>query len=124
MPNEPLPDDPRAARAVYYDGGCAVCRREVGWYRQMRGAERIFWVDVNVDPIPSHFNRMALLQRFTITRRDGQTVSGARGFVALWRALGPTRLLGWGLDRWPLVSVVELGYRVFLRIRLMWRRPV
>lgn len=125
MPSDPadLPDDPRAARAVYFDGGCPVCRAEITWYRRMRGADRIFWVDVAADPVPEMFERATLLRRFTITRRDGATVTGAQAFVALWRGLGPTRLLGLGMDRWPLVPIAELAYRAFLRLRLGWRRP-
>jgi predicted DCC family thiol-disulfide oxidoreductase YuxK len=115
------PDDGRAAATVFYDGGCPVCRREIGWYRAMRGADGIRWVDIASEEPPEGFARDELLRRFTILRRDGAATSGARAFVALWRALGPTRLLGRALDRAPFLQMGELAYRAFLRLRTGWR---
>jgi predicted DCC family thiol-disulfide oxidoreductase YuxK len=118
--------DARAARIVFHDGGCPVCRAEIGWYRDMRGAGAIDWVDVASEALPAElpegYDRERLLKRFTIIRRDGAVVDGAKGFVALWRALGPTRWLGILSDRWPVLPVAELGYRMFLRLRPVWRR--
>lgn len=118
--------DPRAAAAVFHDGGCPVCRREIGWYRGMTGAGAVEWVDVSVPDLPPSappgMDRESLLRRFTIRRRDGAVVDGAQGFVALWRALGPTRWLGILCDRWPLVQIAEIAYRLFLRVRIAWRR--
>ena len=31
---------------VFYDGGCAVCSREIGFYQRLRGADQFYWVDV------------------------------------------------------------------------------
>lgn len=125
----PVPDridliaDPRAAATVFYDEGCPVCRREIGWYRGMRGGESIRWKDV-ADPacaVPPGLDRAAMLRRFTVVRRDGTAATGAAGFAALWRALGPTRLFGRIVDRPPLLWVAESAYRLFLRIRTTWR---
>ncbi|MGF1500691.1 MAG: thiol-disulfide oxidoreductase DCC family protein [Paracoccaceae bacterium] len=113
--------DPRAAHIVYYDGNCPVCRREIGWYGRMRGAEDVRFVDIVDAPVPDGFTREALLRRFTVIRRDGVAASGARGFAALWRALGPTRLLGRVAERPPIVWIAEGAYRLFLRIRKLWR---
>jgi len=116
-------DDPRAAVAVYYDGACPVCRREIGWYTAMRGAAGIRWIDVAdpAAPLPDGLDREALLRRFTVRRRDGETATGAAGFSALWRALGPTRALGVVTDRQPFRLVGEGLYRFFLRVRALWR---
>ncbi len=115
--------DPLAARVVFYDGACPVCRREIGWYGAMRGAEAVDWRDVAdpETPLPAGLDRAALLKRFTIRRGTGEIVSGAAAFSALWRALGPTRLLGRVTDRQPFRLVGEALYRLFLRIRLIWR---
>ncbi|MEL6217787.1 MAG: DUF393 domain-containing protein [Pseudomonadota bacterium] len=115
--------DPRAARTVFFDGACPVCRREVGWYRGMAGAEHVLWQDVS-DPatqIPPDTDRAQLLGRFTVLRRDGTKATGAAGFSALWRALGPTRLLGKLTDREPFRTIGEILYRAFLRLRRAWR---
>jgi predicted DCC family thiol-disulfide oxidoreductase YuxK len=119
-----LTTDPRAAEAVFHDGDCPVCRREIGWYSTMRGGEAIDWIDVaraDASGLPEGRSREQLLRRFTVRRRDGAVVDGARGFVALWRAIGPTRPLGILCDRWPLVQVAEIAYRAFLRVRVLWR---
>lgn len=35
---------------VYYDGGCPVCRREIGFYQTCPGAEHIAWQDISQAP--------------------------------------------------------------------------
>ncbi|MEM1346430.1 MAG: DUF393 domain-containing protein [Pseudomonadota bacterium] len=113
--------DPRAAERVFYDGACPVCSKEIGWYRKMRGAEAVEWVDIANGPTPEGFEREALLKRFTIVRRNGEAVTGAEAFAALWRALGPTRLLGRFSDRQPFLWIGERLYRLFLKLRMAWR---
>lgn len=115
--------DPRRAEIVFYDGGCPVCRREIGWYREMRGADAMRWIDVlSPDaPLPAGRDRSALLKRFTVARADGAVVTGAEAFASMWRGLGPTRWLGRLVDRQPLRTIAELAYRAFLRLRRAWR---
>jgi predicted DCC family thiol-disulfide oxidoreductase YuxK len=113
--------DDRAAATVFYDGACPVCRREIGWYRGMRGAERIEWRDIASEAPPEGFDREALLKRFTVIRGTGEVVSGAEGFAALWRGLRPTRWLGVLADRRPFLWIGEGLYRAFLRLRTAWR---
>lgn len=111
----------RAATRVYYDGGCPVCRREIGWYRTWRGADAIDWVDLTDADLDPKLDRCALMQRFTVERKDGTTADGAAGFVALWRALPGTRPLGWALDNAVATWLLERAYRGFLAMRGMWR---
>jgi len=114
--------DPRAARRVFFDGGCPVCRREIGWYRKMRGADAIGWVDITGDAaLPEGADRDALMKRFTIERRDGAMVSGGPAFVSLWRGLAPIGWAGRILDRQPFLWLAERAYRGFLRLRSLWR---
>ncbi|MEM0988081.1 MAG: DUF393 domain-containing protein [Pseudomonadota bacterium] len=122
-----VPDlDARAAARVFFDGGCPVCRREIGWYQKMRGGDAIEWVDVDASEtvpagLPSDITRDDLLKRFTIVRRDGAVVSGGPGFIALWRGLGPTRFLGRLTDHRIGAFLGERAYRFFLRVRKLWR---
>lgn len=122
MENAVAPDDRRAAGTVFYDGGCPFCRREIGTYRNMKGADAIEWRDISEGPVPEGFERQSLLGRFTVRRRNGEIADGARGFVALWRGLGPMRPLGRLADRQPFLTLGEGLYRLFLRIRPLWRR--
>lgn len=114
--------DVRAAARVFFDGGCPVCRREIGMYRGMSGADRVDWVDLQTDPLPPGFNREAMMQRFTVERRDGRLASGAEAFVALWRAMPATRWIGRLTDNAPITWVLERAYRGFLKLRRLWRR--
>ncbi len=118
--------DRRAAARVFFDGGCPVCRREIGWYQRLRGGDRVEWVDVSnrldaPEGLPEGTTVLDLMQRFTIVRQDGTMVSGGAGFIALWRALGPLRWLGRLADHPPGVWLGERLYRGFLRLRALWR---
>lgn len=118
--------DLRAAARVFYDGGCPVCRREIGWYKGMRGGDEVEWVDIHASPdvpngLPAGTTRDALMKRFTIVRRDGQMVSGGPGFISLWRAVRPLRWLGIATDHRVGAFLGERAYRLFLRLRALWR---
>lgn len=116
--------DPRAATRVYYDGGCPLCRREIGWYLNRRGADAIDWVDVSGDAAfegPKGLTRDDLMRRFTVERSDGATARGAAGFIAVWRALPGTALAGRLLDNRVTVWFGERVYRLMLKVRPLWR---
>jgi predicted DCC family thiol-disulfide oxidoreductase YuxK len=119
----PESDDPARAAEVFYDGACPLCRAEIAAYRRMPGAERIAWRDVAAGDAPAEIGRAAALARFHARRADGALVSGFRAFAAVWRAnprLAPLARLA---DRPPIVWIGEAGYRLFLRLRPLWRRP-
>lgn len=122
QPRPVAPADPAAAATVFYDGACPLCRREIAQYRAMSGAEGIAWVDIAAEEPPTGWNRDELLGRFTALRGDGRVARGAAGFAALWRGLGPLRWLGRLADRQPFLLVGEGLYRLFLRLRPLWRR--
>ncbi|MEY3916819.1 MAG: hypothetical protein RLZZ140_382 [Pseudomonadota bacterium] len=74
---------------VFFDGACPLCRKEISLYQSADHAKAIDWHDVSsaqreeMLPLP----RQALLARFHVQTPDGQLVSGARGFIAMWRQL-------------------------------------
>ncbi|MCE2969742.1 MAG: DUF393 domain-containing protein [Burkholderiales bacterium] len=115
------PSDTRCT--VYYDGACPLCRREIAHYQTQAGAELIAWVDVAADdaaPGPD-LTREQALARMHVRRADGTLASGALAFAHLWTQL--PRYAGWGrVASWPPVAaVLEMGYRLFLRVRRLWR---
>ncbi|NNU79333.1 DUF393 domain-containing protein [Halovulum dunhuangense] len=117
------PNDPQAAEEIYFDGGCPICRREIAVYRQMRGLESTLFTDVTApDAVLPGIAREEALARFHVRRTDGSVTSGARAFLAVWRASPRLRRIAVILDRRPLVDLLELGYRAFLRVRPLWRR--
>jgi predicted DCC family thiol-disulfide oxidoreductase YuxK len=111
---------------VYYDGGCPLCRAEIGHYRQCRGAERIAFVDVGCAApeagLGPDLGRADALRRFHVRDADGRLVSGAAAFARLWRVLPNWRWLGrlvelrvFGLQ--PLLPLAEAAYRLSLPLR-------
>ena len=110
---------------LYYDGGCPVCTREIGFYQRRRGADRIHWVNLaqcETSDLGTDLSFDAAIARLHARRPDGQLVSGARAFAALWQALPAFRLVGRVAALPGLVHGLECGYRGFLKLRRLWRR--
>jgi predicted DCC family thiol-disulfide oxidoreductase YuxK len=111
---------------VLYDGACPLCRREVGVYRGLRPLRLdtpVCFADVSdaARPLPVALppgtTREQLLARFHVRSRDGQLLSGAQAFLALWAALPGWRWLALA-GRLPGVAwAMERTYRLFLRWR-------
>jgi predicted DCC family thiol-disulfide oxidoreductase YuxK len=104
---------------VLYDGACPLCRREIDVYRGLRPNTPVCFADVS-DPaslLPSDTTREQLLARFHVRGSDGQLLSGAQAFLALWAALPGWRWLAL-VGRLPGAAwVMEHLYRFFLRWR-------
>jgi predicted DCC family thiol-disulfide oxidoreductase YuxK len=116
--------EPAARPAVYYDGACPVCRREIAHYRARSGAETIEWIDVAAcapEALPEGLTREQALARFHVRGEDGTVTSGARAFATLWRALPGFRWLGRLVGSRPIAPLAEVAYRLFLRLRRAWR---
>lgn len=113
--------DPSSADslAVFYDGACPVCRREIGVYRDLAPVEPVEFCDVSqqVVPLPAELTREQALARFHVRYADGRIESGARAFIALWERLPYWRWLA-RVGRLPgVATLMEMAYRGFLRIR-------
>jgi len=109
---------------VYYDGGCPVCSREIGFYRARPGADGFVWIDVNrAGPadLGAGLTRESAMARMHVRLADGTLLSGAEAFAEMWRAMPGFKWLGWLLAMPPFGSLAELGYRGFLLARRLWR---
>ncbi len=109
---------------VFFDGGCPMCRKEIRIYQQADVAKAIDWVDVSDPGIDATLPlaRETLLARFHVERPSGELVSGARGFIELWRQLPKWRWAGIVCSTPGVPSLLELGYRGFLKIRPVAQR--
>jgi predicted DCC family thiol-disulfide oxidoreductase YuxK len=110
---------------VYYDGACPLCSREIAHYRQARGAGRLDFVDVaRCAPaaLPPGLTRGAALARMHVRLDDDSIVSGAAAFAALWRQLPGYAWAGRIASLPVILPLLEAGYRVFIRVRRLWRR--
>ena len=107
---------------VLYDGGCPLCRREIGIYRGLQPLQAdapVCFTDINDTrtPLPPGTTREQLLARFHVRGRDGQLLSGAQAFLALWAALPGWRWRAWA-GRFPGAAwLMEHSYQLFLRCR-------
>ena len=118
------PGDEPPPLTVLYDGGCPLCRREIGVYRGLRPNTPVCFADVSDASLtlPSGTTRQQLLARFHVRRSDGQLLSGAQAFLALWAALPGWRWLA-RIGRLPGAAwSMECGYRLFLRVRPLLQR--
>jgi predicted DCC family thiol-disulfide oxidoreductase YuxK len=108
---------------VYYDGGCPVCSREIGFYRARPGAGQFEWVDVNKDDaeLGRGLTRTEALARMHVRTRNGELLSGAAAFAAMWRLMPGFKWLGWLLVMPPFGTIAEWSYRGFLLARKLWR---
>ncbi|MAI49635.1 MAG: DUF393 domain-containing protein [Rhodospirillaceae bacterium] len=117
--------------AVFFDGDCPLCAAEISAYRNCRGGDEIDWVDVsrrhvaadeNIDWVAPGLSRYDALRRFHMRRADGTIVSGGAAFAELWVSLPAWSKIGRMAKRWPLRTLTEAAYRIFLSLRpgLQW----
>ncbi len=115
----PVLDASAPPLVVLYDGACPLCRREIGVYRGLQPIMPVCFADVSdpASPLPGGTTREQLLARFHVRSSDGQLLSGATAFLALWAALPGWRWLAL-VGRVPgAAGAMERIYRLFLRLR-------
>jgi predicted DCC family thiol-disulfide oxidoreductase YuxK len=101
---------------VWFDGACPLCLREIALMRRLDRAGAIRFIDATDGAVDCPVDRADLLARFH-AREDGELLSGAAAFAAMWRAIPLLRPLGRvAKHRWVL-AVLEFSYRRFLRLR-------
>ena len=86
--------------------------------RRLDWRGRIHFVDVSGGAAPGDCpaDRSALLARFH-AREGDRLLSGAAAFAAMWRAIPMLHPLGEAARFPPLLTLLELGYRGFLKVR-------
>ena len=117
-----LTDNRCPALTVLYDGACPLCRREIGVYQglqPMDANQRLKFADISLadTALPPGGVRGDYLARFHVQRANGQVLSGAAAFVALWATLPGWRYLAMAASLPGATPALELVYRAFLRIR-------
>jgi predicted DCC family thiol-disulfide oxidoreductase YuxK len=126
-PPDPAAEDGAPALTVLYDGACPLCRREISLYRGLQPlgqAAPLCFADVSdaALPLPPGTTQAQLLARFHVRLRNGELLSGAQAFLALWAALPGWRWLALA-GRLPGAAwLMERSYRRFLRWRPLLQR--
>ncbi len=101
---------------VWFDGDCPLCQREISLMRRLDRRRAITFVDVARDGAACPMDRAALLARFHALE-DGQMLSGAAAFAAMWRAIPLLRPLGIAARNRLVLAMLEVLYLHFLRVR-------
>lgn len=109
---------------VWHDVNCPLCRREISAMRRLDKRGAIHFIDVHeAGDKDCPVSREALLARFH-AREDGQLLSGAAAFAAMWRAIPLLRPFGL-LARWrPFLWLLEQLYLRFLKVRPRLQRLI
>ena len=107
---------------VLYDGACPLCRREISVYQNLKplqDSQSLKFLDVSKPEcaLPSGGMRKDYLARFHVQLGDGQVLSGAAAFVALWATLPGWRFLALFACLPGVTPCLELVYRAFLLVR-------
>lgn len=118
-------DSNEGAITVFFDGGCPLCRREIAWYRKLRGAESIRWTDISEISGGNVSQGLCVedaLKRFHVQLENGKIVSGATAFSAVWKKLTIFKPLGYLVGMPVIKDIAEIAYRFFLKIRPFLQR--
>lgn len=108
-----------AKTTVYFDGSCALCRTEIGYYRRQDQADAFCFEDVSAAGAitPAGVSQQHAMERFHVRAGDGRVLSGAAAFVAIWTQLPKWRWAARAAALPGALAVLELGYRMFLPLR-------
>ena len=102
---------------VWHDGDCPLCRAEIAMMRRLDTRGAIQFVDASkAAPDTCPLDPKELLARFH-AREDGQLLSGAAAFAAMWRAIPVLRPIGLLARSSIVLRVLEAAYVRFLRHR-------
>jgi predicted DCC family thiol-disulfide oxidoreductase YuxK len=106
---------------VYFDGSCALCRREIAIAKRLTADQNLAYVDISgrdgAEHLDCDLTVAEAMARFHVRRADGQVASGAAAFIEMWSA---APRLSWlrVLTRSPaMLSALDKIYNAFLKIR-------
>jgi predicted DCC family thiol-disulfide oxidoreductase YuxK len=101
---------------VWYDAACPLCQREIALMRKLDSANRIEFLAVQDEGASCPLAPEDMLARFH-AEEDGQLLSGAAAFAAMWRAIPLLRPLGLAARLPIILRGLEWLYLRFLKIR-------
>ncbi|MFC3097466.1 thiol-disulfide oxidoreductase DCC family protein [Alteraurantiacibacter palmitatis] len=109
---------------VWHDGACPLCRREISLMRKLDRRGAIDFIDiVTADHAQCPVSQAELLARFHALE-NGQLLSGAAAFAAMWRAIPLLRPLGLIARNRTVLRALEWLYLRFLAVRPRLQRLV
>jgi predicted DCC family thiol-disulfide oxidoreductase YuxK len=96
-----------------------LCSAEIGYYNKIDTINLLRLIDVSSDDFveDAYLTRQSALSRFHVQKTDGQILSGAQGFVEVWRVLPRWVWLAKFAKIPGVLHILELLYQLFLRVR-------
>lgn len=107
----------RPALTIWYDGACPLCIREIALMQRLDRQRRIAFVDLTNSDASCPLDRQLMLARFHATTAQGETLSGAAAFAAMWREIPALKPLGLIARNKTVLRLLEWAYLRFLKIR-------
>jgi len=109
---------------IWFDGACPLCQREISLMKRLDREGAITFADVSEGGDPScPIDQRELLARFH-AEEDGEVLSGAAAFAAMWRAIPSLRPLGLIARNRVVLAALERFYVLFLKVRPRIQRLV
>ena len=104
---------------VYFDGSCALCQAEIGYYRRKDQDHSLCFVDISETGAipPEGITQERAMKRFHVLASDGRVLSGAAAFVEVWTRLPRWRWAARAASLPGALITLEWGYRLFLPVR-------
>jgi len=113
---------------VFYDGSCALCRREIGFVRALDGLDCATFSDISALPADSDVapgvRAGTAMKRMHVRLADGRMVQGAAAFAAMWGASRRLRFLSRFIGSPAAIKVLDKVYDVVLIVRPPLSRAV
>lgn len=106
--------------AIFFDGLCILCSREIEHYRKQAGSENFSFIDItdaSFDPEAHGVDPFAVHKVMHVKDRNGKLYTGVEAFRAIWKELPRYRFLHSWTRHEFVKSVMKLGYNGFVRIR-------
>jgi predicted DCC family thiol-disulfide oxidoreductase YuxK len=106
--------------AVYYDGLCQLCSREIAHYKTMKGAEKIQFIDITspcFDAAQEGLDPVKIHQHIHVRDAEGSLHLGVDGFFVIWSQFKFLKKLVPVASLWPIKKTLEGGYFLFTKVR-------
>ena len=111
----------RPLATVFFDGSCPMCSREIKHYRNIRGSERIQWIDIAQEEhrlAAFNLTQQTAMARFHVLDGQYRWHTGAWGFIRMWSHLSYYRWLARIVTGLRLTAAIDRLYGYFSRWRL------
>ena len=109
---------------VFFDGGCALCSREIRWLRSLDRRQRVQWIDINLDMTlldAFGIDYVSAMRRFHVLDRSGILRVGAPAFLTLWSELPLLKPVARMVYATRSVALLDRWYERFASWRLLRR---